>query len=112
MPGYWFLTCVLALQPPTPYDRYQCKDVTILVPTIDADEEAMCEAMRSWVLNEPREIIIVTVENVPKPAGNDKNGVLKPEVFQFGERFQSLSGARAPKGCVGKCNPKHVHIDS
>jgi hypothetical protein len=48
-------------QPPTPYDKYQCSDVTIIVPTIDADEEAMCEAMRSWVLNEPKEILIVTV---------------------------------------------------
>jgi hypothetical protein len=48
-------------QPPSALDKLKTSDVTIIIPTIDTDEEAMHEAMRSWVLNEPKEIIIVTV---------------------------------------------------
>jgi cellulose synthase/poly-beta-1,6-N-acetylglucosamine synthase-like glycosyltransferase len=48
-------------QPPSPLDKFKTSDVTLVIPTIDTDEEAMHEAMRSWVLNEPAEIIIVTV---------------------------------------------------
>jgi hypothetical protein len=48
-------------QPPLPTDKYKTSDVTLIIPTIDTDEEAMHEAMRSWVLNEPKEILIVTV---------------------------------------------------
>lgn len=48
-------------QPPTSMDKFKCEDVTLIIPTIDTDEEAMHEAMRSWVLNEPYEILIVTV---------------------------------------------------
>lgn len=49
-------------QAPSARDLYASSDVTIIVPTIDADEDAMREAIRSWVLNEPKEIIIVTVQ--------------------------------------------------
>lgn len=48
-------------QPPSATDKFSCGDVTLIIPTIDTDEEAMHEAMRSWVLNEPQAIIIVTV---------------------------------------------------
>lgn len=48
-------------QAPTASDEFKTQDVTLIIPTIDTDEEAMHEAMRSWVLNEPAEIIIVTV---------------------------------------------------
>jgi hypothetical protein len=48
-------------QPPSALDKFKTSDVTLIIPTIDTDEEAMHEAMRSWVLNEPKEIIIVTV---------------------------------------------------
>lgn len=48
-------------QPPTSVDSFRTGDVTLIIPTIDTDEEAMHEAMRSWVLNEPHAIIIVTV---------------------------------------------------
>jgi hypothetical protein len=48
-------------EPPLPNNRFKSSDVTLIIPTIDTDEEAMHEAMRSWVLNEPFEIIIVTV---------------------------------------------------
>lgn len=48
-------------QPPSSNDRFSTNDVTLIIPTIDTDEEAMHEAMRSWVLNEPHEILIVTV---------------------------------------------------
>ena len=48
-------------QPPSNADKFKCEDVTLIIPTIDTDEEAMHEAMRSWVLNEPYEILIVTV---------------------------------------------------
>jgi hypothetical protein len=51
-------------QPPSPNDKYKTSDVTVIIPTIDTDEEAMHEAMRSWVLNEPKEILIVTVGQV------------------------------------------------
>lgn len=42
-------------------NTFNTQDVTLIIPTIDTDEEAMHEAMRSWVLNQPHEIIIVTV---------------------------------------------------
>ena len=48
-------------QPPSNADKFKCEDVTLIIPTIDTDEEAMHEAMRSWVLNEPYEILIITV---------------------------------------------------
>lgn len=48
-------------QPPSSSDKYSTADCTLIIPTIDTDEEAMHEAMRSWVLNEPQEILIVTV---------------------------------------------------
>ena len=48
-------------RPPTSEDKFKSADVTLIIPTIDTDEEAMHEAMRSWVLNEPYEILIVTV---------------------------------------------------
>jgi hypothetical protein len=48
-------------QPPSFNDKFKTSDVTLIIPTIDTDEEAMHEAMRSWVLNEPKEILIVTV---------------------------------------------------
>lgn len=48
-------------QPPASNDKFSTADVTLIIPTIDTDEEAMHEAMRSWVLNEPQEILIVTV---------------------------------------------------
>jgi hypothetical protein len=54
----WFL---YKPQPPTPLDKFNTADVTLIIPTIDTDEEAMHEAMRSWVLNEPAEILIITV---------------------------------------------------
>jgi hypothetical protein len=47
-------------QPPTYVNKFKTTDVTLIIPTIDTDEEAMHEAMRSWFLNEPYEIIIVT----------------------------------------------------
>lgn len=47
-------------RPPTYDNKYRTTDVTLIIPTIDTDEEAMHEAMRSWFLNEPYEIIIVT----------------------------------------------------
>lgn len=47
-------------RPPTYDNKHKTTDVTLIVPTIDTDEEAMHEAMRSWFLNEPYEIIIVT----------------------------------------------------
>jgi hypothetical protein len=47
-------------QPPTYENKFKTTDVTLIIPTIDTDEEAMHEAMRSWFLNEPYEIIIVT----------------------------------------------------
>jgi hypothetical protein len=54
-------------QPPTPTDKFKTENVTLIIPTIDTDEEAMHEAMRSWVLNEPYEILIITVgENLQK----------------------------------------------
>lgn len=54
-------------QPPTSVDAFSTSDVTLIIPTIDTDEEAMHEAMRSWVLNQPHAIIIVTVgENLQK----------------------------------------------
>lgn len=46
--------------PPTYKNKFKTTDVTLIIPTIDTDEEAMHEAMRSWFLNEPYEIIIVT----------------------------------------------------
>jgi hypothetical protein len=54
----WFL---YKPSPPLRLNKYKTSDVTIIIPTIDTDEEAMHEAMRSWVLNEPYEMIIVTV---------------------------------------------------
>lgn len=49
-------------QPPLRFgNKFKPQDVTLIIPTIDTDEEAMHEAMRSWVLNQPYEIIIVTV---------------------------------------------------
>lgn len=49
------------VQSPGPDDKWSTTDVSLIVPTIDCDEEALTEAIRSWVLNEPLEIIIVTV---------------------------------------------------
>lgn len=51
-------------------NKFRPQDVTLIIPTIDTDEEAMHEAMRSWVLNQPYEIIIVTV-------GHEKQKELK-----------------------------------
>ena len=51
-------------------NKFRPQDVTLIIPTIDTDEEAMHEAMRIWVLNQPYEIIIVTV-------GNEKQKELK-----------------------------------
>ena len=48
-------------RPPSPDDKFKSTDVTLIIPTIDCDEEAMHEAMRSWIMNEPAEIIIITV---------------------------------------------------
>jgi hypothetical protein len=48
-------------EPPNVLDKFKSSDVTLIIPTIDTDEEAMHEAMRSWVLNEPFEILIITV---------------------------------------------------
>ena len=56
----WFLYRV---QSPRPDDTFKTTDVSLIVPTIDCDEEALTEAIRSWVLNEPFEILIVTVES-------------------------------------------------
>ena len=53
----WFLYRV---QSPQPDDKFKTTDVSLIVPTIDCDEEALTEAIRSWVLNEPFEILIVT----------------------------------------------------
>ena len=53
----WFLYRV---QSPRPDDKFKTTDVSLIVPTIDCDEEALTEAIRSWVLNEPFEILIVT----------------------------------------------------
>jgi hypothetical protein len=54
----WFLYSV---QSPRPDDKFKTTDVSLIVPTIDCDEEALTEAIRSWVLNEPFEILIITV---------------------------------------------------
>jgi hypothetical protein len=53
------------VQSPRPDDKWKTTDVSLIVPTIDCDEEALTEAIRSWVLNEPFEILIVTVGMLP-----------------------------------------------
>jgi hypothetical protein len=58
----WFLYRV---QSPKPTDKFKTTDVSLIVPTIDCDEEALTEAIRSWVLNEPFEILIVTTGEQP-----------------------------------------------
>ena len=46
---------------PSSSPKYRSKDVTILVPTIDNGEETKA-AVRSWLANDPYEIIFITTD--------------------------------------------------
>lgn len=59
-------------------DELKTSDVTIIVPTIDFDEDALTDAVRSWVVNEPKEIIFVTTENT------------RERLEEFSEKFPGL----------------------
>ncbi len=56
----WFLYRPMK---PRQHPRYKSKDVTIVVPTIDAGPE-ISKALESWVATRPHEIIFVTVPSV------------------------------------------------
>ncbi|KAK7448764.1 hypothetical protein VKT23_013496 [Stygiomarasmius scandens] len=51
-----------------------CEDVTIIVPTIDAGEEFK-EAARSWLVGNPKEILIITEEKMFGPLQELANAV-------------------------------------
>lgn len=69
---FWFIVRVLAYivyKPiqPRKHPRYKPhKDVTIVVPTIDADENIK-KALQSWLKNNPYEVIFVTIPSA-KPS--------------------------------------------
>jgi cellulose synthase/poly-beta-1,6-N-acetylglucosamine synthase-like glycosyltransferase len=68
----WFcikLSAYAVYQPRRPLANptYTCsRDATLVVPTIDAGEEFV-EAAHSWLANDPKEIIIITEENMRGP---------------------------------------------
>ena len=106
----WFL---YKPQPPTAQDKFKTQDVTLVIPTIDTDDEALHEAMRSWMLNEPREILIVTVgeetqrelERIAScSSAVDITRVLRVE-GKANKRIQLVHGARSC-GCLYTC---HAH---
>ena len=75
------------------------RDVTTIVPTIDAGEEFV-EAAHSWLANNPREIIIVTEEKMLKPllelARNvDPKRIRVLTVPKANKRAQMVQGVKA-----------------
>lgn len=71
---FWFMVRVCAywlykpIQPPQEKARYQaCKDVTILVPTIDAASDGIRRALASWLVSDPFQIIFITIESAKSP---------------------------------------------
>lgn len=63
---------------PADGDALRPSDVTIVVPTIDFDEASLEDAVRSWVVNEPRHIIFVTIADARR------------RLEAFAERFPGL----------------------
>ena len=53
--------CCYRVQAPRADDKWSTSQVSVIVPTIDGDEASLLSAIRTWVLNEPLEIVIVTV---------------------------------------------------
>ncbi|ORX94150.1 polysaccharide synthase [Basidiobolus meristosporus CBS 931.73] len=74
------------------------RDVTIVVPTIDAGQEFR-EAAFSWLANDPKEILVITEESMREPLQNLANAV-NPEkirvltVAKANKRLQMIEGVR------------------
>ncbi|KAH9823252.1 family 2 glycosyltransferase [Melampsora americana] len=104
----WYIIRILAsicYQPiPIPDDPTYLaeEDVTIIVPTIDADD-SFADAARSWLANNPREIIIVTETSVATALEklaieNPKKGRIRViTVPKANKRLQMSAGIRETK---------------
>ncbi|ORX92122.1 hypothetical protein K493DRAFT_226431 [Basidiobolus meristosporus CBS 931.73] len=93
--AWWVYRPIKPLANPT-YNAY--RDVTIVVPTIDAGEEFK-EAAHSWLANNPKEILIITETNMLGPLQELANSV-NPEkikvytVPKANKRLQMVEGIR------------------
>ncbi|KAI5477212.1 polysaccharide synthase Cps1p [Pseudohyphozyma bogoriensis] len=75
------------------------EDVTIIVPTIDADE-GFAKAAKSWLENDPYEVLIITEESVVEKLRELVEVVNREDVGEGGEgrgRVQVLSVMKANK---------------
>lgn len=90
------------------------RDVSVIVPTIDADD-TFAEALVTWLLNKPLEIIIVTIESrlsetrrlvtkaCQKSSGGSAATIPRVTVLgvpRAGKRLQMSYGIRRAKGSI------------
>jgi cellulose synthase/poly-beta-1,6-N-acetylglucosamine synthase-like glycosyltransferase len=79
--------------------HYTSKDVTIIVPTIDT-EEVLLTAAKSWIANNPKEIIIVTSYENKKPIEDLLAKTKRPDMFRVlamkhpTKRYQLMMGVQ------------------
>ncbi|KAK9728194.1 hypothetical protein K7432_001249 [Basidiobolus ranarum] len=100
----WYVIKLLAYvtykpQQPLRNPTYRARhDVTIVVPTIDAGEEFK-EAAHSWLLNDPKEILIITETKMVGPLQELANSVDPDKIRVFSvpkanKRLQMVEGIR------------------
>eukprot|EP00475_Leptophrys_vorax_P013003 TRINITY_DN19385_c0_g1_i1.p1 TRINITY_DN19385_c0_g1~~TRINITY_DN19385_c0_g1_i1.p1 ORF type:complete len:755 (+),score=172.29 TRINITY_DN19385_c0_g1_i1:226-2490(+) len=79
--------------------NYTSKDVTIIVPTIDT-EEVLLTAAKSWIANNPKEIIIVTSYQNQEAIQQLLSKTKRPDMFRVlamkhpTKRFQLMMGVQ------------------
>ncbi|KAG0056341.1 hypothetical protein BGZ83_005460 [Gryganskiella cystojenkinii] len=93
--AYFFYRPMLPKSNPTYRPEY---DVTIIVPTIDAGEEFK-EAAHSWLVNNPKEIIIITETKMREPLQELANSVDPSRIRvltvpKANKRLQMVEGIR------------------
>ncbi|ORY04415.1 polysaccharide synthase [Basidiobolus meristosporus CBS 931.73] len=100
----WYVIKLLAYMTykprrPLPNPTYHARqDVTIVVPTIDAGEEFK-EAAHSWLMNDPKEILIITETKMVGPLQELANLVNPEKIRVFSvpkanKRLQMVEGIR------------------
>ncbi|KAF9319903.1 hypothetical protein BG003_007748 [Podila horticola] len=93
--AYFFYRPMMPKENPTYKAEY---DVTIIVPTIDAGEEFK-EAAHSWLVNNPKEIIIITETKMREPLQELANSVDPTRIRvltvpKANKRLQMVEGIR------------------
>lgn len=82
------------------------RDVTIIVPTVDADEASFLLAAQSWLANRPREVIIVTQHDVLPQLQRLVDRLLANQPVAVDDYEKNLYTAKVRVTSVAKANKR------